>query len=110
MRPLFSKLFILLVMLGLAAFSAAAKVRLPGVFADHMVLQRAAVVPVWGWADAGEKISVAFAGQIKTTIADADGRWLVKLDALPASAESRSLTVIGNAASVRISDVLAGDV
>jgi len=67
-------------------------------------------VPVWGWADAGEKISVTIAGQTKSTTADADGKWLVKLDALPASTESRSLTVIGNAASVRISDVLAGDV
>ena len=110
MKPLFSKPFILLVILGLAAFSASAKIRLPGVFADHMILQRAAAVPVWGWADAGEKISVAFAGQTKTTTADADGKWLIKLDALPASDESRSLTVAGNATSVKISDVLVGDV
>ena len=38
---------------------AAADVRLPAVFSDHMVLQREAPVPVWGWANPGEKVTVA---------------------------------------------------
>ena len=37
-----------------AATCAQAKVRLPSVFADHLVLQRDAAVTVWGLADAGE--------------------------------------------------------
>ena len=37
--------------------AARAEVRLSGVFADHMVLQRDAKVPVWGTADAGEVFS-----------------------------------------------------
>ena len=32
-----------------------ADVRLPNVLSNHMVLQRDLQVPVWGWADAGEK-------------------------------------------------------
>ena len=38
-----------------------------------MVLQRGLPVPVWGWADAGEKVSVSFAGQTKTANAGDDG-------------------------------------
>ena len=33
------------------AATAAADVKLPGVFGDHMVMQRDVALPVWGWAD-----------------------------------------------------------
>ena len=38
---------------------ADAEVRLPALFCDHMVLQRDVNVPVWGWANAGEEVTVA---------------------------------------------------
>ena len=94
----------------LAAGSSQAKVRLPAVFSDHLILQRKAEVSVWGWADVDEKITVEFAGQKKSAIADAHGKWLVKLDSLAASAEPCELTVTGKDSSVKISDVLVGDV
>ena len=97
----------------LAAFSqqpaALANVKLPSTFTDHLVLQRDLPVPVWGWADPGEKVSVEFAGQTKTATADANGKWTVKLDALGASEESRMLTVCGNN-TITLSDVLVGEV
>ena len=87
----------------------AAEIKIAGVFGDHMVLQRDAAVPVWGWAAPGEKVTVEFADQKKSVIADASGKWFVKLDPLPACAESRALMVnAGHAA--KISDVLVGDV
>ncbi len=64
--------------LGLAR--ASAEVRLPGVFGDHMVLQREVALPVWGWADPGEEIIVRISGQSKKAAADAAGKWRVKLD------------------------------
>ncbi|MCY2996334.1 MAG: hypothetical protein NTY19_52085 [Planctomycetota bacterium] len=76
----------------LAALDAA-ELKLAAVFSDHMVLQRDKLVPVWGWANAGEKVTVEFAGQNKTAQADATGKWLVKLDPLKASAEPRRLRV-----------------
>lgn len=92
------------------AFPAArAEVRLPALFSDHMVLQRDAPVPVWGRADAGEGVVVEFAGQSKRGTADEAGKWLVKLDALAASAEPRVLTVRGKNTRT-ISDVLVGEV
>ena len=39
------------------------ELRLASVFTDHAVLQREAVMLVWGWAEAGEEAMVTFAGQ-----------------------------------------------
>jgi sialate O-acetylesterase len=90
--------------------SASAKVKLPSIFSNHIVLQRDAEVAIWGFADAGETVTVEFAGQKKVTTADANGKWKLKLEKLPASAESRELFVSGKDSSVKISDVLVGDV
>ncbi len=86
----------------------AADVKLPAVFADHMVLQRDAALPVWGWAEAGEKVEVSIAGQTKTATADANGKWSVKLDKLTAG-EPTSMTVKGKN-TITIQDVLVGEV
>jgi len=87
---------------------ALADVKLPAVFCDHMVLQRDTVVPVWGWADPGEKVSVTLAEQTQTATADADGKWSVKLDKL-ASGAPVTLTVKGKN-TVIVNDVLVGEV
>lgn len=96
--------------------TAAAALRLGSPFGDHMVLQRDQPVPVWGWADAGDHVTVEFAGQRKRTQADAAGAWRVTLDALPANAEPREFVVTagpasdGNAESRKLADVLVGEV
>ena len=50
-----------------------AKISLPAFFSNNMVLQRSKLIPVWGWANANEKITVQFHGQTKTTQAAANG-------------------------------------
>ena len=67
------------------ALTAVADVKLPPVLGSGMVLQRDLPVPVWGSADAGEKVSVSFAGQTKTAKAGDDGKWMVRLEPLKAS-------------------------
>jgi sialate O-acetylesterase len=94
----------------LSILTVQAEVRPNALIQDHAVLQRGMPVPVWGMADAGEKVTVAFAGQTKTAAADAQGNWSVKLDALSASAEPRELSISGKDSSVKITDVLVGDV
>ena len=91
---------------------SAADLEVAGIFADHGVLQRDQAVPVWGRANPGALVSVEFAGQSKTSTADAAGIWRVKLDAMPASAEARPLVVRAQGAPtpVTLSDVLVGDV
>ncbi|TWI69520.1 sialate O-acetylesterase [Pseudoduganella lurida] len=44
----------------LAALPALAAVRLPAVLSEHMVLQRGAATPVWGWAEPGETVEVRY--------------------------------------------------
>lgn len=88
---------------------AVAACRLPSFFGDHMVLQRSKPVPVWGWAAPGEAVVVTFAEQTVRTVADGDGRWLVKLHPLAASAEGRTLEVrAGN--TLTLQDVVVGEV
>ena len=90
----------------LSPLLARAEIKLPAFIADHMVLQRDVAVPVWGWAAAGEDVSVSFAGQTKVTQANEQGKWLVKLDPLATSAESREMKI----GSRVIKDVLVGEV
>lgn len=86
-----------------------ADVSVLGIFGDHMVLQRDLAVPVFGMADPGEEVTVSFAGQTKSTVADDSGEWMVKLDPLKASAEGRTLTIAGTN-QLEAKDVLVGDV
>lgn len=93
----------------LAANVTVANVALPTIFSDHMVLQREMPLPIWGWADAGEQVSVAFAGQTKSTSADEDGRWQVTLEPLTANSQPQQLTVRGSN-EIAVKDVLVGEV
>lgn len=86
-----------------------AEVSLPSIFTDHMVLQRDVPVAIWGAASAGENVTVRFADQSRAATADSAGRWSVRLDPLPASAEGRELVVSGSNTLV-LSDVLVGEV
>ena len=79
----------------LSAFAAQAAVTLGAPFSDGMVLQRGRSVPVWGWADAGESVMVAFAGQKLAATAGADGKWRVDLAPMEATKEGRTLEVNG---------------
>jgi len=95
--------------LGLLAFSSQAAVRLPHIFGNDMVLQQGTLVPVWGWADPSEKVTVDFAGQKKETVAKADGTWQVKLDALKASDQPAVFKVTASNV-IEFKDVVVGEV
>jgi sialate O-acetylesterase len=97
-----------LLLLACVTSVASADVRLPAVFSDHMMLQRDTGVPVWGWAEPAEKVSVSLAGQVKTATADGAGKWTVKLEAIQAGGPY-VMKVEGNNA-VEIADVMVGEV
>ena len=90
------------------ASTASADVKLPAIFGDHMVLQQDMSLPVWGWADKGEQVTVTIADQSKTVTADDEGKWTIKLDALKPG-QTYALKVQGKN-SVEFSDVLVGEV
>lgn len=76
-----------------ATVVSSAQLKLPAVFSDSMVLQREQPVPIWGTANASAKVTVDFAGQTKTIMADAHGKWRVDLDPMQASSEPRVLKI-----------------
>ncbi|NDV81572.1 sialate O-acetylesterase [Bacteroides sp. 51] len=82
-----------------------AKVKLPVLVSDGMVLQREQPIKVWGWADAGEAIEVKFLKKKYQTVADANGNWMVELK--PAKAGGPYTMNIND---VELKDILIGDV
>lgn len=93
----------------LAAGSVFAEIRLPAVFADHMVLQRDTDAPFWGWGSPGEAVSISGSwGTEATATADAAGKWQTKLKTPPAGGPF-TVTVKGTN-TIEFSDVLSGEV
>lgn len=91
----------------LLATTLSAAVRPNPLFCDHAVLQQGREVPVWGTADEGEEVVVEIAGRKAATVAR-DGRWLVRLPALPVGGPY-TLTIRGTN-TVTLQDVLVGEV
>lgn len=84
-----------------------AEVKLAGIFGDNMVLQQGIAVPVWGWADEGEVVTVRFRDQKVNTTARA-GKWQVKLRRQQAGGPD-VLTVSGRN-EIQLQNVLVGEV
>jgi sialate O-acetylesterase len=108
-RKLFTTLWPAFAAAAIFAESAHADVTLASPFTDHLVLQQGQPVPVWGWADSGEKVTVSFAGQSQSTTAEANGTWKIQLGRLSVSADPRELTVAGKN-TLTLHDVLVGEV
>ncbi|MEO1996183.1 MAG: sialate O-acetylesterase [Planctomycetaceae bacterium] len=87
-----------------------AELRVPHIFGNGMVLQRDRPASVWGWTAAGTRVTVQFAEQSRTTVADADGTWTVALDAMPATFTGRTLTISDSQQTHSFRDVVVGDV
>jgi len=91
-------------------------------FNDNAVFQQNMAVPVWGWTLPGAAVEVTFEQQKKSTTAGADGRFDVKLDAMPAdklksvndAPAGHALTVItraeGKEEMTHFSNILIGEV
>ncbi|MCB2376598.1 sialate O-acetylesterase [Hymenobacter sp. BT635] len=90
--------------------TARADVTLPALIADNMVLQQKSNVALWGWAEAGEAVTVTVSWQktpLKTT-ADAQGGWMVHVPTGKAGGPY-TLTVQGKN-QLTINNVLLGEV
>jgi sialate O-acetylesterase len=85
-----------------------AEVKCNPMFSDHMVLQRELAIPVWGTADAGEKVTVKLQDKQASVTAGQDGKWIVRLPELKAG-NPYELTVTGTN-TITLQDVLIGDV
>ncbi len=92
----------------LTTLPAMAEVKLPSIIGDNMVLQRDEELPIWGWDDAGADVSVTIGDAKATAKAGSDGKWMVKLPAMPAGGP-HTVTVAGSN-TVTLKNVLVGEV
>lgn len=102
----------LVVFLGFAFFciTSFAELRLPAIIADNMVLQQKSTIKLWGWANAGEKITVA-AGWNKrpvAVVADNNGKWSVQIKTIKAGGPYNIIFTASN--SITVNNVLLGEV
>ncbi len=91
--------------------STQAKVRLPHIIGDNMVLQQQTEARLWGWAKPGKtiKVTTSWNNQAVSTKADKDGKWLVKVKTPEASYAPLSIT-FDDGEPLTINNVLAGEV
>ena len=105
MRLIRTICFVLLLAL---APSLAAETTVSSIIGDNMVLQRNAPVVLWGWDDAGTKVTVSIGESSQAaTVAD-DGSWAVSLPAMKAGGP-HAISVSGSS-TVEIKNVLVGEV
>lgn len=88
----------------------AAKPVLPAVFSDNMVLQQQTLVPIWGEASKGKKVSItsSWDGKTKTVTADTDGNWKTELQT-PTAGGPYTIT-ISDGQEFKLSEVMIGEV
>ena len=94
-----------------ALMSAQAKVRLPHVLGDNMILQQNSEARLWGWAEPGKKVTVttSWSNDAYTVKADREGQWMVKVKTPAASYQPLSIT-FSDGESLTLNNILAGEV
>jgi sialate O-acetylesterase len=92
----------------LLACAARADVKLPTLLADHMVVQRQVAVHIWGKAEPGEKVTVAFRGDSRQATTGELGLWEVFLP--PGEAGGPFELTVQGRNTIVLKDVLVGDV
>ena len=106
LKSVFAALFFCFI---LGSSTVFAEVKLARLFSDHVVLQRQKPIPVFGWANPNESVSVAFNGQIKTANADSSGKWTVVFTAMEAGGPFE-INVKAKSGNASVKDVLVGEV
>lgn len=82
-----------------------AKITLPRLINDGMVLQREAPLKIWGWASPNEKVKITFLDKSYNTKADKKGNWNIVLP--PYNAGGPYIMQVNE---IEIKDILIGDV
>ena len=107
MRKLFFSTLALLAVMS----DADAKVRLPHLISDGMVIQQNSDVRLWGWAEPGRNVNVtvSWTDAVSKAKAGKDGRWETTVKSPKSGFTPLSIT-FDDGEPVTVSDVLAGEV
>ncbi len=105
------KKILMISVVAFALMSAQAKVRLPHVLGDNMILQQNSEARLWGWAEPGKKVTVttSWSNDAYTVKADREGQWMVKVKTPAASYQPLSIT-FSDGESLTLNNILAGEV
>jgi sialate O-acetylesterase len=101
---------IALALLLLSAGNLHAKVKLPSILGDNMVLQQKTEVKLWGWAGENSKVKVytSWNKQTSVTTSDSKGNWLLQVNT--AGAGGPYEIVISDGEEVALKNILIGEV
>jgi sialate O-acetylesterase len=94
--------------LTLYASAGDAQVRVPRLVSDGMVLQRDMPIRIWGWASAGEKVTVSFDGETAQAEAGDNGKWVATLG--PRKAGGPYTMDINGINHIWLKNILVGEV
>ena len=98
-------------MAAVLTLSAQARVRLPHLIGDNMVLQQQSEARLWGWAKPGSTVKVTTSWQgTATAKAGSDGKWLARVTTGQASDTPQTVTFDDGDGTVAIRNVLIGEV
>lgn len=98
--------------LTLTQTDATAKIRLPQIIGDHMILQQQSSANIWGTATPSAKVNVkvSWSNEKHSTTADKDGKWKIAINTPSASYNKESITISDKDGAVTLTDVLIGEV
>lgn len=94
-------------------FVSEAKIDLPDIVGNDMVVQQQADARLWGWATPGSKISIYGSwnpSHIVNTVADSNGKWQVELPTPKASFYTYKINIKGDGSDITLDNVAVGEV
>lgn len=107
-RAIIFSLFCVFALSACRSHPSAEYIELPVLFSDHMVLQRDAVITIWGKATPDKQVTALFKNQRSSTIVHKDSTWRLFLAPEPAGGPYE-LTFIGTD-TLTLQDVMVGEV
>jgi sialate O-acetylesterase len=105
-------LVVLLSLISLFVFQTVqAKIKLPAIVASNMVLQRNTTIQLWGWAEAGEQITLttSWLDEPISIIANNEGNWSASVQTTN-SKESQTIELKSTESDITLDNVLFGEV
>lgn len=104
------KVILLTLSLFLSSFVLQAKIQLPSVLGDNMVLLQNSKVNIWGKATKNTKVIIipSWSGKTYTTQSDKDGKWLINIDT-PAAGGPFEIS-ISDGEKLTLQNILIGEV
>ena len=105
------RMIMIAAMVSLILGGAYAKVRLPHLISDKMILQQNSDARLWGWDKPGKtvKVSVSWSNETYSAQTGKDGRWLLSIKVPSASYTPLSITFDDGEKTV-VNGILSGEV